>query len=113
MKKSLGEPSADFLKQYDDAKEQVLSAIYDGKNIITFGKGANGKTYLAKEVEIDAFENNYQMYFGGTKYDKLFDNDKKAWIEIQDKDDVEMTKAYMDKENIDYVFIDMPLSLLQ
>lgn len=113
MTKRLREPSAEFLKQYDYAKELAVSAMSEGKNVIIFGKGANGKTYLAKEVEMDALENNYQIYFGGRKYNNIFDDNSKAWIEIQNKDDAELTKAYLDKEIIDYVFIDMPLSLLQ
>ena len=111
MKKSLGEPSAKFLKQYDDAKELAESAISEGKNVIIFGKGANGKTHLARELKLDVLINNYKIYLGGRKYHNPPSCNIKTWIETPDAQDVEITQDYFDQNNIDSILIYMNIGL--
>lgn len=108
---NLREPSAEFLKQYDNAKELAESAISDGKNVIIFGKGANGKTHLARELELDVLRNNYKIYLGGRKYRNPPSCNIKTWIETPDAQDAEITQDYFDQNNIDSVLIYMNISL--
>lgn len=76
-----------FYVQYDFAKETILEAIKKENNVILFGNGANGKSYLMNEMK-DVLEQNGYFYFDSTNSDWspeywekfLKKNKAKKWI---------------------------------
>jgi hypothetical protein len=57
-----------FYEQYDFAKETLLEAIKKENNVILFGTGPNGKSYLMNEMK-DVLEQNGYFYLGCTACD--------------------------------------------
>ena len=45
--------------QYEFAKQTILKAIEDGNNVILFGNGCNGKSYLIQEVQDTLVQHGY------------------------------------------------------
>lgn len=74
-----------FYDQYSNEKIQALNAIKHEQNVVLWGSGANGKTYLIRELV-----NNNDLNMD--VYERLFENDvvndnilqKKLWIECTD-----------------------------
>ena len=48
-----------FYEQYDFAKETLLEAIKKENNVILFGTGPNGKSYLMNEMKDVLVQNGY------------------------------------------------------
>jgi hypothetical protein len=57
-----------FYEQYDFAKETILEAIKKENNVILFGTGPNGKSYLMNEMK-DVLEQNGYFYLDSTDCD--------------------------------------------
>jgi len=76
-----------FYEQYDFAKETLLEAIKKENNVILFGTGPNGKSYLMNEMK-DVLEQNGYFYLDCTACDwspdywekYLKKNKAKKWI---------------------------------
>ena len=45
--------------QYSFAKESILKAIESGNNIVLYGSGCNGKSYLIQEIEDTLVQHGY------------------------------------------------------
>ena len=76
-----------FYEQYNFAKETLLEAIKKENNVILFGTGPNGKSYLMNEMK-DVLEENGYFYLNNTASDWCPDywekilkkNKAKKWI---------------------------------
>ena len=98
-------------QQYTFAKNQAINAITSGHNIVLYGSGANGKTYLIHELETILNENDYQPMpepaFGCELHDQtsniLEDCKKTRWIiAINNIDHIQSSLKYNS-----FVFINM------
>ena len=76
-----------FYEQYDFAKETLLEAVKKENNVILFGTGPNGKSYLINEMK-NVLEQNGYFYLHCTDCDWSPDywrtflekNKAKKWI---------------------------------
>ena len=57
-----------FYEQYDFAKETLLEAIKKENNVILFGTGPNGKSYLMNEMK-NVLEQNCYFFLDSTACD--------------------------------------------
>ena len=78
---------SNFYEQYDFAKETILETIKKENNMILFGTGPNGKSYLMNEMK-DVLEQNCYFFLDCTACDWsphywekfLKKNKAKKWI---------------------------------
>lgn len=78
---------SNFYEQYNFAKETILETIKKENNMILFGTGPNGKSYLMNEMK-DVLEQNGYFYldctdsdWGPDYWEKILKKNKaKKWI---------------------------------
>jgi hypothetical protein len=95
-----------FEQQYNRAKETFLKAIRDKNNIVLYGEGANGKSYLCRDLISLIQDDYYIIYPTHEKHHELFKYveslDKKFICHINDMSIIDSGLKYQD-----YIFINM------
>ena len=81
-----------FYNQYSISKTEAIKAIANGYNVVLFGEGCNGKTYLTNELIKESIldMNLYRMI--SREHEAEEDSKKNYWIEC-DRLDYAMNKV--------------------
>lgn len=105
MSESNEELSESFFIQYNNAKKVVSSALLEKKNIVLLGKnGANGKTYLTNELNLQHHTSLYGLQEINNKLPLI---EKPFILETNSKADLKK----LDSFEILYTLVDMPISI--
>ena len=102
--------SNNFYDNYNSCKKSVIDNIYKEQNIVLYGSGNNGKTYLVNELNELLLEHEYFMVKELGPNNSIYDwnnfikkNNVKKWIVcINDKNVLESTLSQSF-----YMFINM------
>ena len=99
-----------FEEQYLFAKMSSIKAIHSGENIVLWGSGANGKSYLIRDLKKIISDNDYQSIPGPSCGDKsdyvmnmLENSDKSKWIMAIN--DIQHIQSTLKKHS--FVFVNM------
>jgi hypothetical protein len=99
-----------FEEQYLFAKMSSIKAIHSGENIVLWGSGANGKSYLIRDLKKIISDNDYQPIPGPSCGDNsdyvmnmLENSDKSKWIMAIN--DIQHIQSTLKKHS--FVFVNM------
>lgn len=92
-----------FHDQYNSSKQYLVKAIQDNNNIVIWGEGANGKSYLCNELK-DIWKNNYYILHEASYQfiDYVNSNGKKFIYQTNNLNDITKSLKFQN-----YVFINM------